>query len=75
MDRTWNRGLCWRCEDDGVPVLWLGPVQSAEAGDGPFFCCAPCVRRLEALVSAYNRRGVVVDENPVTSMFARTYGA
>lgn len=58
-----------------MPVLWLGPVQSAEAGDAPFFCCASCVRRLEALVSAYNRRGVVVDENPVTSMLARTYGA
>ncbi|MFE9297864.1 hypothetical protein [Streptomyces niveus] len=56
-------------------MLWLGPVQSAEAGDAPFFCCAPCVRRLEALVSAYNRHGVVVDENPVTSMLARTYGA
>ncbi|MFE2844327.1 hypothetical protein ACFXKS_12315 [Streptomyces scopuliridis] len=56
-------------------MLWLGPVQSAEAGDAPFFCCASCVRRLEALVSAYNRRGVVVDENSVTSMLARTYGA
>ncbi|MET9557188.1 hypothetical protein [Streptomyces sp. NPDC006645] len=75
MERTWTVGLCWRCEDGGVPVLWLGPVQSAEAGDAPFFCCAPCVRRLEALVIAHNRHSVVVDDNPVTSTLARPNGA
>lgn len=58
-----------------MPVLWLGPVQSVEAGDAGFSCCASCVRRLEALVSAHNRRGVVVDENPVMPVLARPNGA
>ncbi|MFC9604509.1 hypothetical protein ACFTTN_13755 [Streptomyces niveus] len=75
MDRTWTVGFCWRCEDDDVPVLWIGPVQDAEVGDAGFLCCAPCVRRLEALVSAHNRRRVVVNENPVLSALARLNGA
>ncbi|MCX4550634.1 MULTISPECIES: hypothetical protein [unclassified Streptomyces] len=57
MKRTWSTGQCWRCERPDVPVLWLGPVQSLEQGEAPFYCCEPCVRRLEALVKAHNRRG------------------
>lgn len=40
-----------------MPVLWVGPVQSAEAGEAPLTYCAPCIRRLEALIHAHNRRG------------------
>lgn len=40
-----------------MPVLWLGPVQSLEQGEGPFYCCRPCIVRLEALINAHNRRG------------------
>ncbi|WUW00067.1 hypothetical protein OG285_31500 [Streptomyces sp. NBC_01471] len=57
MKRTWFTGQCWRCEACEVPVLWLGPVQSLEQGEGPFYCCRPCIVRLEALINAHNRRG------------------
>ncbi|MCY0957763.1 hypothetical protein OTB19_12565 [Streptomyces sp. H27-H5] len=50
-------GDCWRCDETDVPVLWLGPVQSQDAGDAPFYCCEPCIVRLEALVRAHHLRG------------------
>ncbi|MFI6977226.1 hypothetical protein ACIBSV_01405 [Embleya sp. NPDC050154] len=53
MDRRWVVGLCWRCEQVDVPVLWLGPVHTDFEGAGPFYVCEPCIRRLEALVRAY----------------------
>ncbi|MFI1956124.1 hypothetical protein ACH437_30520 [Streptomyces xinghaiensis] len=37
-------------------MLWLGPVQSQDHGHAPFYCCRPCILRLEALVDAYNSR-------------------
>jgi hypothetical protein len=58
VKRTYVTGECWRCDAVNVPVLWLGPVQSQDQGDAPFYCCEPCIQRLEALVHAYNRRGV-----------------
>ncbi|MCX2971187.1 hypothetical protein OSB71_20345 [Streptomyces sp. JHD 1] len=54
--REWTIGVCWRCDAEKVPVLWLGPVQSQDQGDAPFLCCEPCVRRLEALVHAHHAR-------------------
>ncbi|WP_406708044.1 hypothetical protein [Streptomyces halobius] len=50
--RTWVVGECWRCDRIGVPVLWLGPVQT-DLGTGPFQACEPCILRLEAKVYAY----------------------
>jgi hypothetical protein len=58
VETVWVVGLCWRCDMEGVPVLWIGPVQSPDHGHGPFYCCEPCMRRLEALVLHYNSRGV-----------------
>ncbi|MFE7332009.1 hypothetical protein ACFU8W_45490 [Streptomyces sp. NPDC057565] len=55
MERTWITGQCWRCEAPDVPVLWLGPAQSLEYGEAPFYCCPPCIRRIEALIVAHNR--------------------
>lgn len=52
VHRTWITGHCWRCDEPDVPVLWLGPVQSLEQGDAPFYCCQPCVRRLARLGEA-----------------------
>ncbi|WP_019548648.1 hypothetical protein [Streptomyces sulphureus] len=50
MQRQWiEGGECWRCDRAGVPVLWLGPVQT-DAGTAPFYACDPCVRRIEARV-------------------------
>lgn len=63
MERRWTIGFCWRCEAVGVWVLWLGPVQSLDLGDGSFFCCEPCVRRMEALLRQHNRRGADVPDN------------
>lgn len=54
-------GLCWRCENDDVPVMWLGPVQSEEQGSAPFHACEPCVKRIEVLVRAHNNRGLAPD--------------
>lgn len=56
MRRTWIIGHCWRCDAPNVYVLWLGPVQSQDHGHAPFYCCRPCILRLEALVDAYNSR-------------------
>ncbi|MFD5556655.1 hypothetical protein ACFWIA_22780 [Streptomyces sp. NPDC127068] len=50
--RTWRVGDCWRCENRGIDVLWLGPVQTVH-GTAPFFTCEPCLRRLEQLVFAH----------------------
>lgn len=58
VHRTWITGHCWRCDEPDVPVLWLGPVQSLEQGGAPFYCCQPCVRRLEALFSSYPRQSL-----------------
>ncbi|MFD3612409.1 hypothetical protein ACFWXA_30945 [Streptomyces atroolivaceus] len=57
MTTKWIIGLCWRCDAEGIPVLWLGPVQTIDYGHAPFSCCEPCVRRLEALTLAHNSRG------------------
>jgi hypothetical protein len=38
-------------------VFWLGPVQSLRQGNAPFFCCEPCIQRLEQLAAAYNSQG------------------
>ncbi|NKY14277.1 hypothetical protein HGA06_08895 [Streptomyces somaliensis DSM 40738] len=56
-DSAWVIGLCWRCEATDVPVLWIGPIQSAEAGEAPFTCCTRCIRRLEALIHLHTTRG------------------
>jgi len=53
--RVWTVGECWRCDRTGVPVLWLGPVQT-DHGTGPFLACEPCIRRLEAKVYAHQMR-------------------
>ncbi|GHB10095.1 hypothetical protein ACIQRS_30715 [Streptomyces termitum] len=50
---TWAPGLCWRCETDDVPVIWLGPAHSEHHGHAPFVACERCVTRLEELIAAY----------------------
>ncbi|MFC8466028.1 hypothetical protein [Streptomyces sp. NPDC057250] len=55
--RVWVLGHCWRCDSEGVPVLWLGPVQSQDKGDAPFQACRPCVERLEELIELHHARG------------------
>ena len=52
--RIWVMGTCWRCDQDGLPVMWLGPVHTS-AGDGPFFACEACIARLEQLVRTHLR--------------------
>ncbi|WP_185303032.1 hypothetical protein [Streptomyces finlayi] len=47
-------GLCWRCDDADVAVMWLGPVQRQDHGHAPMHACEPCVQRLEVLVREYN---------------------
>lgn len=51
---VWVIGECWRCDAIGVPVMWLGPV-TTDLGHGPFHACAPCIRRLEERVLAYQQ--------------------
>lgn len=55
VEREWISGWCWRCEEVDVPVLWLGPIQSLERGEAPFYCCLPCIQRMEALIAAHFR--------------------
>jgi hypothetical protein len=52
--RDWVTGDCWRCDGTGLPVMWLGPVQSQDQGHAPFHACEPCVQRLEDLIKKYN---------------------
>lgn len=56
----WVIGECWRCDGTGLPVMWVGPVQTQWHGHGPFHACEPCLRQLEAKVCAYNRRRTVL---------------
>jgi hypothetical protein len=48
---VWVTGLCWRCEKTGLPVMWLGPVQT-HVGTGAFHACERCILRLERLTLA-----------------------
>ncbi|WP_432198886.1 hypothetical protein [Streptomyces sp. bgisy027] len=53
MERQWITGDCWLgCEGDGVPVIWLGPVQW-DGQHAPFMACEPCLDRLKRQALAY----------------------
>ncbi|WP_086824833.1 hypothetical protein [Streptomyces sp. NRRL B-24572] len=48
---TWTTGRCWKCEEEDLPVLWLGPAHSADHGHAPLYTCEPCIQRIEALIA------------------------
>ncbi|MFF4391418.1 hypothetical protein ACFY0G_32215 [Streptomyces sp. NPDC001552] len=50
---AWRVGCCWRCEGDSLPVIWIGDVANPDFGHAPFYACAPCMDRLEALLRAH----------------------
>ncbi|MFJ7586929.1 hypothetical protein ACIQZO_05955 [Streptomyces sp. NPDC097617] len=52
-DPTWVVGACWRCDANGLPVMWIGDVQSRDLGHVGFYACEPCMQRLEALIRAH----------------------
>jgi hypothetical protein len=54
--RVWVIGECSRCDGTGLPVMWLGPVQSQDQGVAPFYACNPRMERLEGLVQDYHQR-------------------
>ncbi|MDP5309398.1 hypothetical protein P8A19_41030 [Streptomyces poriferorum] len=39
-----------------MSVMWLGPVQNKRHGQGPFYACDPCMRRLEDRVAEFAAR-------------------
>ncbi|GAA2505738.1 hypothetical protein GCM10010406_48000 [Streptomyces thermolineatus] len=46
----WVHGRCWLyCRRTGVPVIWIGPVQSAGM-QAPMYGCAVCIAELNRLV-------------------------
>lgn len=51
-DDRWTSGMCWRCDEDPVPVLWIGAVQRL-GETAPLYVCGPCLGRLAALVDAH----------------------
>lgn len=51
--QAWIGGECWLCDGSGLPVIWLGPVQSQHHGQAPLYACEPCIRRLEARIAAF----------------------
>jgi hypothetical protein len=38
----WLIGECWRRDQRGVPVMWIGPAQT-DGISAPFYACHPCV--------------------------------
>lgn len=55
MKRRLVIGECWLCDGTGLPVMWLGPVQTGR-GSAPLLACEPCVFRLESRVREYQAR-------------------
>ncbi|OIJ88144.1 hypothetical protein BIV25_37180 [Streptomyces sp. MUSC 14] len=52
----WIADECWRCDAQGVPVTWVGPVQW-DGEHAPFRLCEPCLTAIErkALVHLAHR--------------------
>jgi hypothetical protein len=47
---AWETGRCWLyCRQDGVQVLWLGPVRTPGA-DGHLYACGPCIAELTHMI-------------------------
>ncbi len=49
----WLIGECWRCDQPGVPVMWIGPAQT-DGISAPFYACEPCVQRITSRIHAYH---------------------
>jgi hypothetical protein len=48
MESRWGIGDCrLECENTGVLVTWLGPVQW-DGQHAPLMTCGPCLTRLQA---------------------------
>ncbi|WP_093849114.1 hypothetical protein [Streptomyces pini] len=51
--REWVTGMCWLyCRRSGIPVIWLGPVNSSGM-QAPLYGCGECVAELDHMVWAY----------------------
>jgi hypothetical protein len=49
---SWIRGSCWRCDNENVPVLWVGPAQW-EGQHAPIYLCETCLAAVQRKIRSY----------------------